>query len=150
MIYSPEEKARMDTLLQVFRDYVNSVEQYDIVYSEKAGFIRICVGEGADQIYFSITGFDHMLRMFIDDFLMDEEENVYCLEANTLPGMTPTSLLPQEAAVVGIDFPNLCETLIEKSYLLFLITFNDEMIIPKKNISYNIIPTIPVSISICR
>lgn len=49
------------------------------------------------------------------DFLMDEEENVYCLEANTLPGMTPTSLLPQEAAVVGIDFPNLCETLIEKS-----------------------------------
>ena len=76
MIYSPEEKARMDTLLQVFRDYVNSVEQYDIVYSEKAGFIRICVGEGADQIYFSITGFDHMLRMFIDDFLMDEEIRV--------------------------------------------------------------------------
>ena len=49
------------------------------------------------------------------DFLMDEDENVYCLEANTLPGMTPTSLLPQEAAVVWIDFPTLCETLIEKS-----------------------------------
>ena len=47
--------------------------------------------------------------------MMDEEENVYCLEANTLPGMTPTSLLPQEAAAIGIDFPSLCEKLIEVS-----------------------------------
>ena len=31
------------------------------------------------------------------DFLLDSREQMYCLEANTLPGMTPTSLLPQEA-----------------------------------------------------
>lgn len=49
------------------------------------------------------------------DFLMDDEENVYCLEANTLPGMTPTSLLPQEAAVLGMDYGTLCEKLIEVS-----------------------------------
>lgn len=49
------------------------------------------------------------------DVMMDEDENVYCLEANTLPGMTPTSLLPQEAAALGIDFPSLCEKLIEVS-----------------------------------
>ena len=49
------------------------------------------------------------------DFLMDADENIYCLEANTLPGMTPTSLLPQEAKVLGIDYPDLCEMLIEKS-----------------------------------
>lgn len=49
------------------------------------------------------------------DFLMDENENIYCLEANTLPGMTPTSLLPQEAKVLGIDYPDLCEMLINKS-----------------------------------
>ncbi len=49
------------------------------------------------------------------DVMMDEQENVYCLEANTLPGMTPTSLLPQEAAAIGIDFPALCEHLIEVS-----------------------------------
>ncbi len=49
------------------------------------------------------------------DLMMDEDENVYCLEANTLPGMTPTSLLPQEAAALGIDFPSLCEKLIEVS-----------------------------------
>ena len=49
------------------------------------------------------------------DFMMDGDENLYCLEANTLPGMTPTSLLPQEAAAVGIDFGSLCELLIEVS-----------------------------------
>ncbi len=46
------------------------------------------------------------------DFMMSEEGEVYCLEANTLPGMTPTSLLPQEAAVVGMDFADLCEKIL--------------------------------------
>jgi D-alanine-D-alanine ligase len=46
------------------------------------------------------------------DFRMDREENLYCLEANTLPGMTPTSLLPQEAAVLGISFEDLCENIL--------------------------------------
>ncbi len=49
------------------------------------------------------------------DFLMDEDGEVYCLEANTIPGMTPTSLIPQEAAAIGIDYPSLCEQLIEIS-----------------------------------
>ena len=49
------------------------------------------------------------------DFLLDENENIYCLEANTLPGMTPTSLLPQEAQVVGVNFNELCEKLIQIS-----------------------------------
>lgn len=49
------------------------------------------------------------------DFMMDEKENLYCLEANTLPGMTPTSLLPQEAAACGINFGELCEKIIEIS-----------------------------------
>ncbi len=43
------------------------------------------------------------------DFRMDESGDLFCLEANTLPGMTPTSLLPQEAAAVGMDFDALCE-----------------------------------------
>ena len=46
------------------------------------------------------------------DFLLDENNHMYCLEANTLPGMTPSSLLPQEAAVIGINFNELCEKLI--------------------------------------
>ncbi len=46
------------------------------------------------------------------DFMMDADGAVYCLEANTLPGMTPTSLLPQEAAAVGISFEELCEKIL--------------------------------------
>lgn len=49
------------------------------------------------------------------DFLLDKDGNMFCLEANTLPGMTPTSLLPQEAAVVGVNFNELCEKLIDIS-----------------------------------
>lgn len=47
------------------------------------------------------------------DFMMDEKGNIFCLEANTLPGMTPTSLLPQEAAAAGISFSQLCEKIIK-------------------------------------
>lgn len=49
------------------------------------------------------------------DFIVDEKGDAYCLEANTLPGMTPTSLLPQEAAVEGMNYADLCEKIIEIS-----------------------------------
>jgi len=49
------------------------------------------------------------------DFLMDGSGEIYCLEANTLPGMTPTSLIPQMAAAEGMDFAGLCEKIIEIS-----------------------------------
>ncbi|CAN5516352.1 D-alanine--D-alanine ligase [soil metagenome] len=43
------------------------------------------------------------------DFRMTAGGKFYCLEANTLPGMTATSLVPQSAAAAGIAFPELCE-----------------------------------------
>lgn len=49
------------------------------------------------------------------DFLLNEAGEMYCLEANTLPGMTDTSLLPQEAQAAGMDFPALCERIIQIS-----------------------------------
>jgi len=49
------------------------------------------------------------------DFILTGENKAYFLEINTLPGMTPTSLLPQEAAAVGIDYPTLCERVLEIS-----------------------------------
>lgn len=49
------------------------------------------------------------------DFLLNDKNELYCLEANTLPGMTPTSLLPQEAKAIGIDFLALCELIIDIS-----------------------------------
>lgn len=49
------------------------------------------------------------------DFLLDEKGNLYCLEMNTLPGMTAASLLPKEANAVGIEYGDLCELIIQKS-----------------------------------
>lgn len=46
------------------------------------------------------------------DFILSPDGRVYFLEINTLPGMTPTSLVPQEAAAVGIDYPTLCERIL--------------------------------------
>ncbi len=46
------------------------------------------------------------------DFIMNDNGDMYCLEVNTLPGMTPTSLLPQEAAAVGIDYDELCHQMV--------------------------------------
>ena len=50
------------------------------------------------------------------DFLMDEADGaLYCLEANTLPGMTPTSLVPRMAETLGWSFGELCERIITAS-----------------------------------
>ena len=50
------------------------------------------------------------------DFLWDgASDEMYCLEANTLPGMTPTSLIPQMAAAQGMSYGELCEKIIAVS-----------------------------------
>ena len=46
------------------------------------------------------------------DFLLDEKEELWCLEANTLPGMTPASLLPTAAKAAGISYNELCERIV--------------------------------------
>ncbi len=46
------------------------------------------------------------------DYILTEDGEAVCLEANTLPGMTPTSLLPQEAAAVGMDYVALCDKIV--------------------------------------
>ena len=63
---------------------------------------------------FKVLGLCGYARM---DFLLDENDDIYCLEANSLPGMTPTSLLPQEAQAVGISYNELCEKIIELGLL---------------------------------
>ena len=47
------------------------------------------------------------------DIMLDEEGRCWVLETNTLPGMTDTSLIPDAARAVGMDFGDVCEKLIE-------------------------------------
>ena len=65
--------------------------------------------QGYAELAFKALRLKNYARM---DFMMGEDGALYCLEANTLPGMTPTSLLPQEAAAEGVSFDELCEKII--------------------------------------
>ena len=49
------------------------------------------------------------------DFILDAEGRAWCLEVNTLPGMTPASLIPKAAAVAGMRYGELCEAIVELS-----------------------------------
>ncbi len=50
------------------------------------------------------------------DFILGPDGDFCCLEANTLPGMTPTSLLPQEAAQVGLSYTELCDRIVRMAW----------------------------------
>lgn len=49
------------------------------------------------------------------DFILDEAGRPWCLEVNTLPGMTPASLVPKEAAAVGMSYNELVEEIVRQS-----------------------------------
>lgn len=49
------------------------------------------------------------------DFIIDDNGEIYFIETNSIPGMTPTSLLPKEAEAEGINFSNLCKKIINLS-----------------------------------
>ena len=51
------------------------------------------------------------------DFILDAEGRAWCLEVNTLPGMTPASLIPKAALLEGLDYPHLCKKIVELSLL---------------------------------
>ena len=96
---------------------------YDYKNKYKAGSaIETCPAELKEEITHKMQtyaqdaakalGLDTYARL---DFLLNDKDEMFCLEANTLPGMTPTSLLPQEAAAVGINYNQLCEKIIEVS-----------------------------------
>ena len=97
-----------------FYDYKNKYAAGSAVETCPADIpddIRVRMQDAAVSAAIAL-GLDTYSRM---DFLLTEEGDFYCLEANTLPGMTPTSLLPQEAAAIGMSFNELCEKIIEIS-----------------------------------
>lgn len=99
----------------------NAYFDYESKY-QKDGAVEICpapitedewkqVGQAALKLHKAL-GLSVYSRT---DFILDDQGRAWCLEVNTLPGMTPTSLVPQEAAAVGIDYASLCQRIIEES-----------------------------------
>lgn len=96
---------------------------YDYKNKYKAGSaVETCPAELSEELTAQMQRYAEEVARVLEldtysrsDFLLSKDNRIYCLEANTLPGMTPTSLLPQEAQVVGMNFNQLCERLIELS-----------------------------------
>ncbi len=59
------------------------------------------------------VGCRHLARI---DIMLDENEQPFVLEINTIPGFTETSLLPKAAKQEGVDFAQLCVQLVKMAY----------------------------------
>ena len=68
----------------------------------------------AELSMLTLRAFDalHLKNYARFDYILDPSGKFWCLEGNSLPGMTPTSLLPQEAAAVGMSYEELCELIL--------------------------------------
>ena len=97
--------------------YFDYVSKY-----QKDGAVEICPAPITDEEWKQIGEMALKLHRALGlsvysrtDFILDSEGRAWCLEVNTLPGMTPTSLVPQEAAQVGLSYGELCEKIVEES-----------------------------------
>jgi D-alanine-D-alanine ligase len=96
---------------------------YDYKNKYKAGSaVETCPADLPDEVAAQMQRYAEKVAQVLgldtysrSDFLLNSRNEIFCLEANTLPGMTPTSLLPQEAQAVGMNFNELCEKIIELS-----------------------------------
>jgi D-alanine-D-alanine ligase len=126
-----EEKIRGREITQPILDgrYLNAIEivppegcyfDYVAKYQSGAeGAQEICpariteaeqkaIGEAALQFHRAL-GLSVYSRV---DFILDEAGQPWCLEVNTLPGMTPNSLIPRAAAAEGLSYAQLCEKIV--------------------------------------
>ena len=97
--------------------YFDYVSKY-----QKDGAVELCPAPITDDEWRQVGEFALKLHRALGlsvysraDFILDENGLAWCLEINTLPGMTPTSLVPQEAAQVGLSYADLCERIVELS-----------------------------------
>ena len=100
-------------------------ETFDYVakyQSGKEGAAEICpaeLSEKEETLLRERAEYVHQslgLRVYSrSDFILDPQGNAWFLEVNTLPGMTPNSLIPKAAAVAGMSYAELCEKIVELS-----------------------------------
>ncbi|MFH1536619.1 MAG: D-alanine--D-alanine ligase [Patescibacteria group bacterium] len=121
-VIGPNKKSNVLPVTRIISnegDFYNYKSKYS-----KGGSTHICpakidnglnkkLQDTSEQIY-KLLGCDGMSRI---DFMVDQNENFYFIEANTIPGMTDTSLLPEAAKAAGIDFPKLLDNLIQWALL---------------------------------
>ncbi len=72
MVYTPEEKKKMDNVLAVFAEYTAKHPEFDVAYSDKTGYVRLIVAEFADAYFFPLKDFDDLVDMFCMQIVFDK------------------------------------------------------------------------------
>lgn len=101
--------------LKGFYDYANKYQAgatKEVTPAELPEDVTKKMQAAAEKSY-QILGLHGYSRV---DFMIDADGTIQFIEANTLPGMTPTSLLPQEVAAMGMSYPELCQKLLQSAF----------------------------------
>lgn len=75
MVYTPEEKLKMDNVIQAFAEYTAASTEFDIAYSEKTGYVRLIIDECADSCFFPLSCFGELVDMFCMEIVSEEVRN---------------------------------------------------------------------------
>ncbi len=92
---------------------------YEAKYSSENGALEICPGNFTKEESVEIQRLAKLAHKSINanhysrtDFIIHPKRGIYCLEINTLPGLTPQSLIPKAITAVGSSYPELLDHLI--------------------------------------
>ncbi len=95
-----------------FYDYKNKYQAGKTLELCPAPIDDVCRERLAEQTKLAFSAL-RLMGYARFDYIVDSDGTPWCLEANTLPGMTPTSLLPQMAAECGIEYGKLCMKIVQ-------------------------------------
>jgi D-alanine-D-alanine ligase len=108
------------------KDFYNFENNYPFLNPNAAGADHFCPAPLSDELARRVQELALAAHRALDlevysrvDLLLTANDEPYVLEVNTIPGMTPSSLLPEAAAAVGIGYPELCRRIIELSSARF-------------------------------
>jgi D-alanine-D-alanine ligase len=103
-------------------DFYNFENKYPFLNPSAAGADHYCPAALAPELAAEIQEIARAAHAALDlevysrvDLQLDEQNRPFVLEVNTIPGMTPSSLLPEAAAAAGITYPELCARIIALS-----------------------------------
>ena len=77
MVYTPEEKEKMDKLLEAFADYTAQHPDFDVAYSDKSGYVRLITADCADSLFFPLKDFNDLMEMFCTEIVFDIVEKLW-------------------------------------------------------------------------
>ena len=84
MIYTQSEKEKIELIMELFDDYIKSLPDYEIFYSDRLGYIWVVTAERADNMYFPIRSRDELLCSLISYVLCDAEKEEGNINTNQI------------------------------------------------------------------